>query len=260
MNRREWDVETFLRAHNEHLSPPGAHLQAAFRHRGPGLVRCLPRLLLLLHVVCVVLVYVLARERVEPQLALGVAAVVLFLGAAWNDLLVPFQISFLLSVAAGLGMLIALERRDVLGTITVAVLLAVSLASSSVGITFGAAAGVHVLVRDDRLRRLWAFASRGCSTSSGSWLTAIRRRHLGRPHAHDARKGQPPSAGVCRDSGSRSLGRYHRTRGGLGPAPWPLPHSSCSQCSSCERADDAAAPCCWPRQPRIGAWPCSART
>ena len=58
MNRREWDVETFLRAHNEHLSLlPVAHLQAAFRHRGPGLVRRLPRaLLLLLHVVCVVLV------------------------------------------------------------------------------------------------------------------------------------------------------------------------------------------------------------
>ena len=148
-------------------------------------------LLLLLHVVCVVLVYVLARERVEPQLALGVAAVVLFLGAAWNDLLVPFQISFLLSVAAGLGMLIALERRDLLGTITVAVLLAVSLASSSVGIAFGAAAGVHVLVRDDRLRRLWAVAVPGLlylvwlmaygdptATSGGRTLTTLAKDNL----------------------------------------------------------------------------------
>ena len=159
MNRREWDAETFLRAHNEHLSLlPVLIFKLLFVTVGLDSYGVYRALLLLLHVICVVLVYALARERVEPPLALAVAAVILFLGAAWNDLLVPFQISFLLSVAAGLGMLIALERRDLAGTVAVAVLLAVSLASSSVGIPFGAAAGVHIIVREDRLRRLWAVA------------------------------------------------------------------------------------------------------
>jgi hypothetical protein len=159
MNRRDWDVETFLRPHNEHLSLiPVLVFKLLFVTVGLDSYGVYRALLLLVHVICVVLVYMLARERVEPLIALAVAALVLFLGAAWNDLLVPFQISFLLSVAAGLGMLIALERRDLRGTVAVAVLLAVSLASSSVGIAFAAAAGIHVLLRRDRLARLWAVA------------------------------------------------------------------------------------------------------
>jgi hypothetical protein len=171
MNRGGWDVDTLLRAHAEHLSLlPVLIFKVLFVTVGLDSYGAYRVLLLLLHALCVALVYVLARERVEPPLALAVAAVVLFLGAAWHDLLVPFQISFLLSVAAGLAMLIALEREDLAGTVTVAVLLAASLASSSVGITFGAAAGVHVLVRDDRLRRLWAVALPGLLYFA--WLTA----------------------------------------------------------------------------------------
>ena len=192
MNRREWDVETFLRAHNEHLSLlPVLVFKLLFVTVGLDSYGVYRVLLLLLHVVCVALVYVLARERVDPPLALALAAVILFLGAAWNDLLVPFQISFLLSVAAGLGMLIALERRDLAGTMAVAVLLAVSLASSSVGIPFGAAACVHILVRDDRLRRLWAVAIPALlylgwllaygdptATSGGRTLTTLAKDNL----------------------------------------------------------------------------------
>jgi hypothetical protein len=159
MNRREWDVETFLRPHNEHLSLlPILLFKLLFVTVGLDDYGVYRALLLVVHVICVVLVYVLARQRVEAPLALAAATVVLFLGAAWNDLLVPFQISFLLSVAAGLGMLIALDRFDLRGTILVAVLLAASLASSSVGIAFAAAAGVHTLLRGDRLRRLWGVA------------------------------------------------------------------------------------------------------
>lgn len=157
MNRRGWDAETFLRPHNEHLSLlPVLVFKLLFATVGLDSYGAYRAVLLLLHVICVVLVYVLARERVEAPLALAVAALVLFLGAAWNDLLVPFQISFLFSIAAGLGMLIALERLDLGGTVAVAALLAVSLASSSIGVPFAAAAVVHVLLRVDRLRRFWA--------------------------------------------------------------------------------------------------------
>ena len=159
MNRRGWDVDTFLRAHNEHLSLlPVLIFKLLFVSVGLDSYGVYRAALLLVHVICVVLVYVLARERVDAPLAIAAAVIVLFLGAAWNDLLVPFQMSFLLSVAAGLGLLIALERADPRGTVAVAVLLAASLASSSVGIAFAAAAAVHVLLRSDRLVRLWAVA------------------------------------------------------------------------------------------------------
>jgi hypothetical protein len=192
MNRRDWDADTFLRPHNEHLSLlPVLIFKLLFVTVGLDSYGVYRVLLLMLHVTCVLLVYLLARERVAPPLALAVAAIVLFLGAAWNDLLVPFQISFLLSVAAGLGMLIALEREDLVGSVAVAVLLAVSLASSSVGIAFGAAASIHVLVRADRLQRLWAVALPGLlylgwllaygdptATSGGRTLTALARDNL----------------------------------------------------------------------------------
>jgi hypothetical protein len=159
MNRREWDADAFLRPHNEHLTLiPVLIFKVLFATVGLDSYGVYRGLLLLAHVVCVVLLYVLARERVEPPLALAVATLVLFLGTAWNVLLVPFQIGFLISVAAGLGMLIALERRSLGGALAVAALLVVSLASASLGIAFAAAAGAHVVLRDDRLRRLWAVA------------------------------------------------------------------------------------------------------
>lgn len=159
MNRRGWDADTFLRPHAEHLTLiPVLIFKVLFVTVGLDSYGVYRALLLLAHFTCVALVYVLARQRVEAPLALAVATVVLFLGAAWNDLLVAFQIGILLSVAAGLGMLITLERREIGGTVTVAVLLAVSLASNSIGIAFAAAAAAHVLMRGDRLRRLWAVA------------------------------------------------------------------------------------------------------
>jgi hypothetical protein len=159
MNRRDWDADTFLRPHAEHPSlTPILIFKLLFATVGLDSYGAYRAVLLVVHLICVVLVYVLARERVEPPFALAVAALVLFLGAAWHDLLVPFQIGFLLSTAAGLGTLIALERRDLAGAVAVAVLLVISLASSGVGIAFAAAATVHVLLRSDRLRRLWAVA------------------------------------------------------------------------------------------------------
>jgi hypothetical protein len=86
------------------------------------------------------LLYVYVRRRVGDWLALCVAALVLFLGAAFEDLFWAFQIGYFGSVAAGLGMLIALDRGDDRGDGIACVLLAVSLAFSSVGIPFAAGA------------------------------------------------------------------------------------------------------------------------
>ena len=46
------------------------------------------------------LLYVYARRRVGPYLALLPAIVVLFAGPGWQDILWPFQIAWLISIAA----------------------------------------------------------------------------------------------------------------------------------------------------------------
>jgi hypothetical protein len=87
-----------------------------------------------------VLLFVYLRPRVGDWLALISVVLVLFLGAAFEDLLWAFQMGFFGSMAAGLGMLVALDRGDRRGDRIACALLAVSLAFSSLGIAFAAGA------------------------------------------------------------------------------------------------------------------------
>jgi hypothetical protein len=103
-----------------------------------------------------VLLFVYLRRRVGDWLALFAAILVLFLGAAFEDLLFAFQIGYYGSVAAGLGMLICLDREDDRGDIAASVLLAISLLFSSLGIAFAAGAVLDLIFgRRPRGRRLF---------------------------------------------------------------------------------------------------------
>jgi hypothetical protein len=156
MNRRNWDVDTFLRPHAEHFSlVPMLIFKLLFATVGLDSYWVYRLVLIVIHLAVVALLFEYARRRVGNWLALAAATLVLFLGAAWHDLLVPFQLSFVLSVAAGLGALLALERRDALGDGVACVLVALGLASSSVGIPFAAAVLVETSFGRDRKRRLW---------------------------------------------------------------------------------------------------------
>jgi hypothetical protein len=105
-----------------------------------------------------VLLFAYVRRRVGDWLALAAAVLLLFLGAAFEDLLWVFQIGYFGSVAAGLGMLLALEREDDTGDRVACGLLAVSLAFSSVGLVF--AIGVLVdLATGRRPRRRRAYVA-----------------------------------------------------------------------------------------------------
>ena len=137
MNRRDWTVGTFLEPHNEHLSlVPVAVYKLLFVTVGIDDYAPYRTAVLLVHVLCVALLFLLVRRRVGDLLGAIVVLPILFLGTAWQDLLWPFQIGYLASVAAGLGMLLALERRDRAGDIVASVLIAVALASSSIGLPF----------------------------------------------------------------------------------------------------------------------------
>ena len=92
------------------------------------------------------------------------------------DTSVGSQLSgYLGSVAAGLGMLLALERRDTMGRVLGCVLLALSIASSSVGIPFAGVALVEVVLRrPGPWYRWWKHSPLSrlccCSITMSTWL------------------------------------------------------------------------------------------
>lgn len=102
-----------------------------------------------------VLLFLFARRRVGDGLALAAALLLLFLGAASEDLLWAFQLGFFGSCAFGMGMLIALDRRDRRGDRLACALLIGSLSFSSLGLSFAAGALVDVLLRGSRRSRAY---------------------------------------------------------------------------------------------------------
>ncbi|HET6998930.1 MAG TPA: hypothetical protein VFI03_10095 [Solirubrobacterales bacterium] len=103
-----------------------------------------------------VLLFVYLKRRVGEWPALFAAVLILFLGAAFEDLLFAFQIGYFGSVAAGLGMLIALDREDDVGDRFACALLVLSLSLASVGLAFAAAALVDLAFgRRPRGRRVY---------------------------------------------------------------------------------------------------------
>ena len=103
-----------------------------------------------------VLLFVYLRRRVGDWPALLGAILILFLGAAWNDLLWSFQIGFSGSIAAGLAALLALERDDPKGDWIACGLLVVATSFSEIGIPFvlGALASIAMGPKPRR-RRLY---------------------------------------------------------------------------------------------------------
>lgn len=108
------------------------------------------------HLVVVQLLWLLLRRLgVDPWIALVAVAAVAFMGAGVDDIVLPFQVSFDISLAAGLGALLLLPergrwvRRDLFGW----GLLVVALASSGIGLTM-----TIVVVVAQLLRRGWRVA------------------------------------------------------------------------------------------------------
>ncbi len=120
-SRREWTLDVFLASHNGHLVlfPVGV-FKVLFAT--VGLTEHWVYLLTVVgaHLVCVGLMFVLARRRVGDRLALAACVPILFLGSAYQNLLWPFQVGLFASVAAGLGALLMLDRRDTRGDISAA--------------------------------------------------------------------------------------------------------------------------------------------
>jgi hypothetical protein len=156
LGRRGAGVDTFLQPHNGHLSLVGVAIYkllfatAGLKHHAPYCV-----VVIAAHLACVTLMFAYARPRVGGIGALLASALVLFFGPGWPDVLWPFQTSWLISLAAGVGCLLAFDRADRTGDVLSSVLLALSLASASLGIPIALGLLVEMWLGRRRWRDAW---------------------------------------------------------------------------------------------------------
>jgi hypothetical protein len=156
LKRRGWNPGVFLEPYNGHLSlVPVAIYKILFvtvglSHHWPYIF-----VVVVAHLVCVALVYRLASRRAGRWVALIPCGLLLLPGAAYEDVLWTASIGFITSVAAGVGALLCLERRDRHGDIAAMLLLCVSLASTSVGVAVTAGVLVMLASSPSRRPRVW---------------------------------------------------------------------------------------------------------
>ena len=103
-----------------------------------------------------VLFFVYFRRRAGAWAALIATCLLLFLGAAFEDFLLAFQIAYYGSLAAGIAALLALDRDDRKGDVAACALLVLSLLWSTLAIPFVIGAFVEwALNPRDRRRRIF---------------------------------------------------------------------------------------------------------
>ena len=77
------------------------------------------------HLLVVALLYVYAARRAGAAVGFLAAGSILLLGPGWQNIIWPLQIGWPISIACGLGALLALDRRDRRGDIAACVLLVI---------------------------------------------------------------------------------------------------------------------------------------
>jgi hypothetical protein len=155
-DRRDASLEDFMRPHFGHLiAIPVAVYKALFVTF--GLETYAPYLVVLvgLHVLTCLLLFVYLRRRGQVIYAVAATVAMLFLGHAWEDIIWPFQITYLLSTTSGIATLLLLDRRNRLADVGAAVAIAISIAAGGVGLAFAAGALVELLWTRRDWRRLW---------------------------------------------------------------------------------------------------------
>lgn len=159
LHRRGGSIGSFLDPHNQHLSlVPVTIYKVLFATAGIGDYRPYRVLVTLCHLLLVALLFAYARRRVPPPMALLCSLVLLFFGPGWQNFLWPFQLSWLISLAAGVAALLMLDRADMTGSVGAAVMLGVSLASSGIGLPITVGVVVELLLRRASRRELLIFA------------------------------------------------------------------------------------------------------
>lgn len=185
LNSPDWTWTTYLQPHNVH--PAMLHrLVYTTLLSTVGMRSYVPYMavLLALHAASVVLLFEIVRRRAGDLVGIAAAALLLVLGAGWEDLLWAFQIMFVGSVACGLGMLLALQAPRPRMWLA-ALLLLCSLMFSAIGLFFGIAAGTWLFLSPERRRDVIWLAP--IALVAAVWYVAYGRS--------GASTNPPPSAG-----------------------------------------------------------------
>ena len=138
---------------------PIAVYKLSFELFGPSSVP-LRLLVVALGVTNAVLVFTLIRTRVGDWIAVACAVLVMLLGAAGDVIGATLGLAILMTIAFGLGAIVALERDTSRGDTIGCALLVGAVASNSLGLPFLAGAAVEVLLVNPRGRwgRAWIVA------------------------------------------------------------------------------------------------------
>lgn len=154
---RGFSLETLLHPQNGHLIlVPLLIYKALFATAGAESHLPYQVTTVVLHLTVAALFFALVRTRLPLAVAVALTVLVAFFGAGWDTVMGAYEIPNLTGMAAGLAMLLALERRTTAGNVTACFLLGLTLASFSVGIAFalGALLAIWLGGRDD-WRRIW---------------------------------------------------------------------------------------------------------
>ncbi len=155
LNRRSGSVGSFLDPHNQHLSLiPVTIYKILFATAGIGDYRPYRVVVTLCHLLVAAVLFVYAQRRIPPPMALLCSLLLLFFGPGWQNFLWPFQLGWLISLAAGVVALLMLDRADMTGSVVAAVMLGVSLASSGIGLPITIGVVVELLLRRASRREL----------------------------------------------------------------------------------------------------------
>ncbi|MDX6583607.1 MAG: hypothetical protein QOI10_2791 [Solirubrobacterales bacterium] len=245
-----FSLEYLLAPHNGHLQPAGKLIyEAMFVIFGADYTpfRVLE---LLLVMVSIGLFFELARTRLGAPVALLLAILLCFLGAAWEVLLWPFDLHTIGALAAGLGALLVLERGGRRADPIACLLLCVSIAFVELGVAIAAAVAVSILIRGDRRRRLWIVAVPGvlyiawylwarrfeltpvglenAADVIGSWFDSLRAVGSSLTGTLATGDGAPvpvvglSAFGAVLAGGAIALFALRLRRGALPPTFWPL--------------------------------------
>lgn len=193
VDRSHWTLENILRPTGGHLLALGMVLyNAYFSVFGPESHLPLTLITVGFQILVGGLVFVYAERRIGSWLALIPAVLVLFLGAGWEILISSAVLPNQIAMAAGIAMLLALDRRDRPGDVLAFVALLASLASFSIGLAFAGAAALRIILerRERGLRRLVIVATP--LVLYGAWLLWSQKYEQGNFSASNL--GTMPSA------------------------------------------------------------------
>jgi hypothetical protein len=154
--RNPWTFDAIFEPHNEHLQATSVFVyKVLFETVGLRDYWVYQSVLVLGNLITGVLVFVYAQRRIGPWLAIPLVASIVLMSASWYNLFWPFMMCFTLTTAAGMGALLALDRRTRRGDVLASGLLCFALASSSLGVSFLIGAVIDWALRDDRRKRWW---------------------------------------------------------------------------------------------------------